>query len=241
MNQGIAISGGIVCYCCLLESATGPLDGRPPGRHKRARTPRHQRNHEPQIHLPARYPRHRYLHHLRHRRCRDLIVAENFGGLATDNLAGTTADTFAPAIVTAGGSATWVGSAAFKADGSVVDGFSRSVHLNLGSYINDAKGTPEGLFELTVTISETTGTWLTVGFSSLNSPPPIQNFIGAGGLGTMAYRSTGAISSNLTLTYTPTADDPGKYLIFEMIPVASSGNPVGKPATASGAHRTSNE
>jgi len=52
-----------------------------------------------------------------------------------------------------------------------------------------------------------------------------------------------------TPAYTPSADDAGKYLIFEVIPVATSGNPVGKPATAvigpiqaaSGAHGTSNE
>jgi len=50
-------------------------------------------------------------------------------------------------------------------------------------------------------------------------------------------------------TYTPSADDAGKYLIFEVIPVATSGNPAGKPATtvigpiqpASGPHGTSNE
>jgi hypothetical protein len=50
------------------------------------------------------------------------IVAESFGGLTTQNLTGTNAGVFAPAMVSAGGSAAWSGSAQFKADGSVLGG-----------------------------------------------------------------------------------------------------------------------
>lgn len=121
------------------------------------------------------------------------IVAENFGGNSTTNLAGINADTFAAGITTAGGSATWVGSAQFKADGSVLSGFSRSVHLNLGTYINGAKGQSNGLFELKTTISPTTGTWLSFGFSNSSAPSAIGNFTDLGGLGTMAYRANGDI------------------------------------------------
>ena len=41
----------------------------------------------------------------------------------------------------------------------------------MGSYIDDAKGTAAGLFELTMTISETTGTaWISLGFGKENTP-----------------------------------------------------------------------
>jgi MYXO-CTERM domain-containing protein len=122
-----------------------------------------------------------------------VIVAENFGGLSTTNLAGTTADTFSSAIVTAGGSATWAGHEQFKADGSVAGTIAGSAYLNLGSYINATKGQTNGLFELTATISPVTGTWLTVGFSSSSAPGTGNTFINGGGLGTMAYRANGDI------------------------------------------------
>ncbi len=73
------------------------------------------------------------------------IVTENFGGLSTAALNGTTADTFDAAITTAGGSSTWVGQAGggtgaasvrFNADGSIttsgsVDG---AAYLSVGNY-----------------------------------------------------------------------------------------------------------
>lgn len=122
------------------------------------------------------------------------IVAENFGGNSTTNLAGTTADTFAAGITTANGSATWGGSALFKADGSIANTqFSRLVYLNLGSYINAAKGQSNGFFELKTTISPTTGTWLSIGFSNSSAPSASANFTNGGGLGTMAYRANGDI------------------------------------------------
>jgi len=126
-----------------------------------------------------------------------IIVAENFGGLSSVALNTTTADTFAPAIVAAGGSANWTsGSSLFRADGSVTSSTSgRSIHLSLGSYINDARGTPEGLFELSVTISETTFELLSVGFSTRATPAWDASFRGPNTLGiaTMTYLNSGKI------------------------------------------------
>jgi len=125
-----------------------------------------------------------------------LLVEEKFDGDNT-SLAGKTADTFDSGIIAAGGSETWsTGTSVFKRDGSVVgDGTGdRSIHLNLGSYINDTKGEANGLFVLSVTISETTGTWLSVGFSEQNNPIATNDFRNVGGIGTMAYRGSGAIA-----------------------------------------------
>jgi hypothetical protein len=122
------------------------------------------------------------------------IVEEKFDGLSSVNLNTTSADTFAPAIVTAGGSANWTGSTLFKADGSFT-GYkdARSIHLSLGDYINEARGTPEGLFELAVTISETTGNWLlSIGFNVFSAPSTTSSFL-TGGRATMAYRPNGDI------------------------------------------------
>jgi len=123
-----------------------------------------------------------------------VIVAENFGGLSSANLSGSTADIFDPAITTASGSATWSGSAIFKQDGSVILSTSgaRSIHLNMGSYINDAKGTTTGLFQLAATLARPSGDYVALGFSSLNSPGATTTYLG-NGLGTMVYRSNGDI------------------------------------------------
>lgn len=67
-----------------------------------------------------------------------LIVAENFGGSGA-NLDGTTAETFAGGITTAGGSNTRVAAAPFNDDGSLVDGNNHSAYLNRGSYIHDTR------------------------------------------------------------------------------------------------------
>jgi len=126
-----------------------------------------------------------------------VIVAENFGGGASD-LDGKDADTFDAAITNAGGSATWDASIDFDRDGSVTGSGNRSAHLGLGSYINDHKGDSNGWFALTMTISEVTGDnnndLMALGFSSSASAPSIGNdFVGASGVGTIAYRRSGEL------------------------------------------------
>jgi hypothetical protein len=116
-----------------------------------------------------------------------VLVAENFGGDGSGALNGTSADIFATAITGAGGSATWSAATGFSDNGAV--NVSRlSAHLSLGSYINDAKGTANGKFDLTMTISETTGAWISLGFSTLNTPATTVDFTAASGLGTIVYR-----------------------------------------------------
>ena len=109
-----------------------------------------------------------------------VIVAENFGGTGAA-LNGTAADTFAAAITSAGGSGTWVAAAAFLDDGTVtVDAAHTAAYLNLGTYINAAKGTATGKFDLTMTVSETVGEWISLGFTTQNAPSTTKNFTDAG-------------------------------------------------------------
>jgi hypothetical protein len=123
-----------------------------------------------------------------------VIVAENFGGDGTGILSATSADTFAAGITTAGGSSTWVAGGDFLDNGVVTDNTTKSAaHLNLGSYINDTKGTAAGMFELTMTISETTGSWLSLGFSTSNTPSTNNDFTQISGIGTIVYRANGQL------------------------------------------------
>ena len=120
-----------------------------------------------------------------------VIVAEDFigsGGL----LNATVADTFDAVIVAAGGSATWAANSGFKNNGNV-NATGKSAYLNLGSYINDAKGTATGKFDLTMTISETTGNWLSLGFAKSNTPGKDNNFTRVDSMGTIIYRSRGEL------------------------------------------------
>lgn len=133
-----------------------------------------------------------------------VIVADHFDGEATESMVGRTAPTFSDGVVAAGGSAIWAGSAFFKRDGSVVvtnntGAWVRNVHLNLGSYLNDAKGKSDSLFELSVTISgpPKVAGFLSLGFSAVNTPTVQGNFATAAvqGIGTIAYRDTGVIDA----------------------------------------------
>jgi len=92
---------------------------------------------------------------------------------------------FDAAITSAGGSGTWAAGSSFLANGVVeVDGGAQnSAYLNLGSYINDAKGTAAGLFELTYTVSPTAGEWISLGFSVENTPSTTRNFTNTTGAG----------------------------------------------------------
>jgi hypothetical protein len=126
-----------------------------------------------------------------------VIVAENFGGDGTGDLDATAADTFYSGITAAGGSATWAANSGFDDNGAVSVN-KHAAYLNLGSYINDTKGTADGLFELTLTISETTGTsWISLGFGKENTPSTDRDMTGGTtgtpvgtttGLGTIGYR-----------------------------------------------------
>ncbi len=135
-----------------------------------------------------------------------IIVSENFND-GTAGLTGLAADTFSPDIVTAGGSATWAASARFLRNGSVITGTAnQSASLDLGNYINNAKGTAAGKFELTVTLSEVTGaasSWISLGFAAEETPNVTKNFTNSGdgtatttGLGTILYRSTTATGTS---------------------------------------------
>jgi hypothetical protein len=120
------------------------------------------------------------------------IVSENFGGTGAD-LNGTAADTFDSGITSAGGSGTWAAATPFKDDGGVVGGNNDGAYLDMGSYINDAKGTASGKFTLSVTLdSVPSSPWLGFGFFVSNTPDTDVNFTEAGGLGsgTIIWRNT---------------------------------------------------
>ncbi|GEM_PF-4020642 len=128
---------------------------------------------------------------------RAVLVTENF----QDALTGTSAETFHADVTAAGGSASWGASSRFTANG-VVDGAvgtgDRCGYLNLGSYINDTKGRGDGLFELTMTISEVggnaAGDLIALGFSAKSTAPNIGgDFVNQTGIGTIAYRQSGEL------------------------------------------------
>jgi hypothetical protein len=128
-----------------------------------------------------------------------VIVAENFGGTGAA-LNGTTADTFNAAITAAGGSSTWAAAANFLDNGVVTLATRQAAYLNLGSYINDTRGTAAGLFDLTMTISPTAGAWISLGFAGENNPNTLKDFTNSGqagtattGIGTIIYRNTGEL------------------------------------------------
>jgi len=128
-----------------------------------------------------------------------VIVAENFGGTGAA-LNGKTADTFDAAITAAGGSSTWAAAANFLDNGVVALATRQAAYLNLGSYIETAKGTATGLFDLTMTISPTTGSWISLGFARENTPNTLKDFTNNGqvgtattGIGTIIYRNTGEL------------------------------------------------
>lgn len=122
-----------------------------------------------------------------------VIVAESFGGSGA-TLNGTVAGTFAAGITSAGGSSTWTAGTDFLDNGVVTDNAAKSAaYLNLGSYINDTKGTAAGMFELTMTISETTSAWLSLGFATSNTPGTGGDFTALSGMGNIIYREDGEL------------------------------------------------
>jgi hypothetical protein len=124
------------------------------------------------------------------------VLLERFNG-SDSLLSGTSADVFAAAITTAGGSAVWTAGAGFLGNGAVGATSNSQAFLNLGSYINSTKGTPAGKFELTVTISENDPSWISVGFAGSSNPGTVGNFTTTGtGVATIIYRGqTGTVAA----------------------------------------------
>jgi len=112
----------------------------------------------------------------------------------------TPADFFNAVVTAAGGFNVWGAGTAFLDNGTVsVDADQNAAYLNLGSYINAARGNAAGKFKLTMTISPTTGSWISLGFATQNMPGTQRNFTDTGvgpgstGIGTIIYRATGAV------------------------------------------------
>ena len=119
-----------------------------------------------------------------------ILIEEDFGGSGTAGLGGTSADLFDAVLINAGGSATWQAGTAFRADGSVTANTAQtSASLDLGTYLNSRKGQPDGKFILTASISESSGAWISLGFSQLSTPSTTQNFTAASGIATLIYRA----------------------------------------------------
>jgi hypothetical protein len=119
------------------------------------------------------------------------------GGDALDT---TPADYFDAGITAAGGSNIWGAGVAFLDNGTVLlDAIQNGAYLNLGSYVNGAQGTVNGKFNLTMTISPTTGNWISLGFATQNTPSKQRNFTNTGtgdattGIGTIVYRANGEL------------------------------------------------
>jgi Bacterial Ig-like domain len=124
------------------------------------------------------------------------LVVENFSDAATA-LNATSADTFSAAITGAAtpGVPAWSAGSGFLGNGAV-SGSNMAAFLNLGSFINDSKGTAGGKFDLTMTISETNGAWISLGFGSTNTVSLTQNFTTLNGMGTIIYRTqTGTVAA----------------------------------------------
>jgi len=125
-----------------------------------------------------------------------VIVSHNFGGDGTGTLDGNTADTFAAGIGIAGGSNTWSAGANYLDDGHVLQQASgrvdQSAFLNMGSYINDSRGTTNGLFTLSVTMTQPDGgSWAGLTFFESNTPDINDQFTNSAsqGMGTIIWRS----------------------------------------------------
>ena len=123
-----------------------------------------------------------------------MIVMDNFGGGGA-SLNGTTADTFHTDIVSAGGSSTWTAHTNFADNGVVSGGGNASAHLNMGTYINGFKGQDDGLFFLTMDIGEVDGSWISLGFNSLETPSTSTTFVGGTktAVSTIIYRGDGEL------------------------------------------------
>lgn len=139
----------------------------------------------------------------------NIIIEETFGGTGGD-LAGTSPDTFDSAITAAGGNGTWDGHNFFKDNGDIeaFGNHGRRVWLDLGTYINDAKGTSDGFFTFTVAISQPTEAGFTSGGFFTGGD---QNFTFANsGLATAVHNNNNDGNDNYYMgPGTNDSDDPG--------------------------------
>ena len=122
-----------------------------------------------------------------------ILLQEDFSGAATTNLNGIVpldgdGNPFANAFRAETGGQ-------YNADGSIDlgpnPGANSLASIAIGSVINDAAGTPNGLFELSASINGPfgdTGTFISLGFSQLINPALPNNFIPVQGIGTLVYR-----------------------------------------------------
>ena len=144
------------------------------------------------------------------------VLVEAFtGSPATGMLRGSSA-VFNEAVIAAGGTATWNAADNYLADGSV--GFSEGntcATLDIGDVINDAKGTPDGLFELRVTIEQPTRadgdtrpTWNSIGFSQRELPFTNDHWINREGLATLMYHERGEYDLWAGNGFTPNGQTP---------------------------------
>ena len=113
-----------------------------------------------------------------------LIIQEDFGGSGAV-LNGTTANIFDAGLIGAGGSANWIADGDFDDNGAFSSSGSRTAYLNLGMYLENTKGTPTGLFELTISgLTVTGGQWFSMGYND-TAPGLTQDFTNFTGLGTI--------------------------------------------------------
>jgi len=125
-----------------------------------------------------------------------VIVSDPFSGSSTVDLHGTQA-VMNQGVLDAGGSATWTANTAFNTDGSIAfQSGSGLARLALGSYIWDARGSENGLFTLTSTISIASGTWISVGFFHTEAATStyFSNGSPGPGMSTALLRSTNAVN-----------------------------------------------
>jgi hypothetical protein len=127
-----------------------------------------------------------------------VIILETFDTTGVIN--GSSADTFDAAIVTAGGSATWIDSTAneLQQDGTFVGTQNGTAILNMGNYLNDAKGTATGIFTLEATLTTpTSGNWIGTTFK-LSAQATNSSL--TGNVGTALLRETGDTGSDFYAT-----------------------------------------
>ena len=96
----------------------------------------------------------------------------------------------------AGVAATWTAGAGssgvLRTDGEVFSNLGNaSAHIGLGTLVNDAKGTANGIFTLTTVMAEppTGSNWVAGGFAT--NINVLQNFTNFGGIGNALYRTNG--------------------------------------------------
>ena len=146
-----------------------------------------------------------------------VIVSEAFDGPASPsqvNLTGTTADTFAASIATAGGSSTWSASSRYKTSGAITSPGTgnSSAFLYLGSYINDTKGTDAGIFEFSVTLSDdpSSASWLGIAiFGSVADTS--DHFVDNDATAAMIYRQDGDIDPFANGSSNSPTEDGGSF------------------------------